>query len=119
MLEAAAGLPEQVAAAVERSSGLIGLPDRGEIENIVVLGMGGSGIAGDILLHTAGPFLPVPVVVVKSYVLPAFVNDATLVFAISFSGNTEETLEATQEAGIQGAKVVAITRGGELAKLVE
>src|SRR5258707_15870063 len=82
MLEAAASLPEQIEAAAARASGLEGLPDRGEIENVVVLGMGGSGIAGDILMHTAGPFLPVPVAVVKSYLAPAFINDSTLVFAI-------------------------------------
>jgi glucose/mannose-6-phosphate isomerase len=83
----------------------------------VVLGMGGSGIAGDILLAAAGPFMAVPVVVVKSYTLPAFVNDGSLVFAMSFSGNTEETIEAVSEAAIQGARIVAVTSGGELAKL--
>lgn len=119
MYEAAAGLPEQVAAAAEAASGVSGLPDRSAIENVVVLGMGGSGIAGDVLLHAAGPFMPVPVVVVKSYVLPAFVSDTTLVFAISFSGDTEETVEAASEAAVQGAHVVAVTRGGELGRLAE
>ena len=79
--------------------------------------MGGSGIAGDILIAAAGPFLPVPVVVCKSYTLPAFVGDASLVIAVSCSGNTEETLEAASEAALQGAKMVAVTGGGELAKL--
>jgi glucose/mannose-6-phosphate isomerase len=119
MFDAAASLPDQVEAAVEYGRGVVGLPDRAGIENVVVLGMGGSGIAGDVLLSTAGPFMPVPVVVVKSYVLPAFVSDATLVFAISFSGDTEETVEAASEAAIQGARVVAVTRGGELAKRAE
>jgi glucose/mannose-6-phosphate isomerase len=119
MFDAAAHLPEQVEAAVEYGRGVVGLPDRAGIENVVVLGMGGSGIAGDVLLSTAGPFMPVPVVVVKSYVLPAFVSDATLVFAISFSGDTEETVEAASEAAIQGARVVAVTRGGELARRAE
>ncbi len=114
---ATAGLPEQVERAVEEASGLDGLPDRSEIENVVVLGMGGSGVAGDILLATAGPFMSVPVVVVKSYTLPAFVGDGSLVFAISFSGNTEETVEAAGEAAVQGARVVAVTAGGELGKL--
>ena len=112
-----AGLPEQVEAAVRASADLDGLPRREGIENVVVLGMGGSGIAGDILLATAGPFMAVPVVVVKSYTLPAFVGEGSLVFAVSFSGNTEETVEAASEAAIQGARVVAVTSGGELAKL--
>lgn len=119
MLEAAAGLPEQVERAAASAAGIPGLPGREAIENVVVVGMGGSGIAGDILLHAAGPFMPVPVVVVKSSVLPAFVNDASLVFAVSFSGDTEETVEAATEAAVQGAHVVAVTRGGELGKLAD
>jgi glucose/mannose-6-phosphate isomerase len=119
MLDAAAALPEQVERAAEVAAGLSGLPGRQAIENVVVLGMGGSGIAGDILLHAAGPFMPVPVVVVKSAVLPAFVSDATLVFAVSFSGDTDETVEAATEAAVQGAHVVAVTRGGELGRLAD
>ena len=115
--EATAGLPEQVARACEEAADVEGLPERTEIENVVVLGMGGSGLAGDILLATAGPFMAVPVVVVKSYTLPAFVGEGSLVFAISFSGETEETVEAAGEAAVQGARVVAVTSGGELAKL--
>lgn len=115
--EATAGLPEQVARACEEAADLDGLPERTDVENVVVLGMGGSGVAGDILLATAGPFMAVPVVVVKSYTLPAFVGEGSLVFAISFSGDTEETVEAAGEAAVQGARVVAVTSGGELAKL--
>ena len=117
MFDAAASLPEHVAEAAERTRGLAGLPDRSEIENVVVLGMGGSGIAGDILLATAAPFMSLPVVVVQSYTLPAFVTESTLVFAISFSGNTEETVEAVSEAAMQGAKVVAVAGPGELSTL--
>lgn len=115
--EATAGLPEQVEKAAGAARGMEGLPERDEVENVVVVGMGGSGIAGDILLATAGAFMAVPAVTVKSYTLPAFVGDGTLVFAVSFSGDTEETVEATKEASAQGAKVVAVTSGGELGKL--
>src|SRR5438034_1098334 len=86
MLEAAASLPEQVEEAAGRARGLAGLPEPGGIEHVVVLGMGGSGIAGDIVAAAAGPFMPVPVVVAKSYELPAFVSDESLVFAVSYSG---------------------------------
>ena len=119
MLDAAAALPEQVADAVASATDLENLPGKAGIENVVVLGMGGSGIAGDVLLQVAGPFMPVPVVVVKSYVLPAFVSDSSLVFAISFSGDTEETVEAATEAALQGAKVVVVSRGGRLGELAE
>lgn len=110
-------LPDQVARAAGVARGLDNLPDRESVEHVVVLGMGGSGIAGDILVATAAPFMPVPVVVVKSYELPAFVGEGSLVFAVSFSGDTEETLETASEAAVQGARVVAVTSGGELAKL--
>ena len=119
MLEAAASLPEQVEEAAGRARGLPGLPEPGGIEHVVVLGMGGSGIASDIVAAAAGPFMPVPVVVAKSYELPAFVSDESLVFAVSYSGDTEETIEAVTEAAVQGAMVVAVTTGGELARLAE
>src|SRR3954468_25052667 len=117
MWEATAGLPEQVETAARDAHGVVGLPDHDTVENVVVMGMGGSGIAGDILLAAAAPFMPVPVVVVKGYECPHFVDEGTLVFAVSFSGNTEETLEATTEAAMNGARIVAVTSGGELGKL--
>jgi len=119
MFEAAAAFPEQVAAAVGAASGLDGLPERGYVENVVVLGMGGSGIAGDVMVAVAGPFLSVPVVVVKSYDRPDFIGPGSLVFAISFSGDTEETVEAAGEAASAMANLVVVTSGGELAKLAE
>jgi glucose/mannose-6-phosphate isomerase len=117
MFEATAALPEQVAAAVEAATGLEGLPAHDYIENVVVLGMGGSGIAGDVMVAVAGPFLPVPVVVVKSYTSPDFVGRGSLVFAMSFSGDTEETVEAAGEAAAAGASIVVVSSGGELARL--
>jgi glucose/mannose-6-phosphate isomerase len=81
--------------------------------------MGGSGIAGDVLMAAAGPYLPLPVLVFRSYHVPAFVDEGTLVFAVSFSGDTEETVEAVTAAALQGARVVAVTRGGELGHLAE
>lgn len=117
MFEITAGLPEQVETAADAARGLDGLPEHDSIENVVVLGMGGSGIAGDLLVAAASPFMPVPVVVGKGYELPAFVGESSLVFAISFSGNTEETIEAATDAAMQGAKLVVVTSGGELARL--
>jgi glucose/mannose-6-phosphate isomerase len=119
MLAATLALPEQVVAAADRASGLDRLPAIDDVNAVVVLGMGGSGIAGDIVAAVAGPFMPVPVVVAKSYELPAFVGEGTLVFAVSFSGDTEETVEATSEAAVQGAKVVVVSGGGELTRLGE
>lgn len=119
MWDATAGLPEQVQQAAQSTDKIAGLPDHDQIENVVVLGMGGSGIAGDILLASAAPFMAVPVVVVKSYTLPAFVNENSLVFAVSFSGNTEETLESASEAMATGGRLVYIGGDGELAAMSE
>ena len=119
MWDVTMAFPEQVAAAVAAGEGFAGLPRRESIENVVVLGMGGSGIAGDLMTSIAGPFMPVPVVVTKGYEPPNFVGPGTLCFAISFSGNTEETVEAASMAALAGAEMVVVAGGGELARLAE
>ena len=83
----------------------------------MVLGMGGSGIAGDVVAAAAAPLLPVPVVGGQVLRVPGLRRRGHLVFAISCSGNTEETLQAASDAALPGASVVAITGGGELAEL--
>jgi glucose/mannose-6-phosphate isomerase len=119
MFDLAEALPDQVADAVIRTRLLGSVADPETIESVVVLGMGGSGVAGDVLQAIAAPLLPVPVVTVKSYELPAFVGEGSLVFAISASGNTEETIQAASDAALAGARMVVITGGGELAHLAD
>ncbi len=119
MWAATAALPEQVAEAVNASQGVGGLPGRDRVENVVVLGMGGSGIAGDVLAATAAPFMAVPVAVVKGYQPPDFVGAGSLVFAMSFSGDTEETVEAAGLAYESGASLVVVSGGGELVRLAD
>jgi glucose/mannose-6-phosphate isomerase len=89
----------------------------GEFNRVLVCGMGGSGIGGDVL--KAVPGSRVPVQVVKGYEIPASVDRGTLVMAVSYSGNTEETLSAIRQAGSRGARVVAITSGGELPAMAD
>ncbi len=92
----------------------------GEVENIIIAGMGGSGHPGDMLKAYAESIgLKIPVFVVRDYHLPEFVDSKTLVFAISYSGNTEETLSALKNAIRKGTKIVAITSGGKLRKMAE
>jgi glucose/mannose-6-phosphate isomerase len=119
MFDLAAALPEQVAAAARSATDLDGLPEHELIEHVVVLGMGGSGIAGDVVAAVAGPFMSVPVSVVKGYEAPSFVGDGTLCFAISYSGDTEETVEAAQAAAAAGARMVVLSTGGQLGELAE
>src|ERR1700722_17624845 len=81
MFELTASLPEQVQEAARHARGRPGLPRAEDIEHVVVLGRGGSGMAGDVVAAIASALLPVPVVVSKSYECPVFVGDSTLVFA--------------------------------------
>ena len=117
MLGATAGLPEQLEASASAAADVTGLPSPVGLDAIVVLGMGGSGVAGEILQAIGKDRLRLPVVLVGDYSLPAFVGPSTLVFAVSFSGETEETLEAAGTALRRGARLIAVTGGGSLAEL--
>jgi glucose/mannose-6-phosphate isomerase len=87
---------------------------------IVVTGMGGSGIAGDVLAAVAGPGCPVQVTTVHDYRLPGWVGAADLVIAVSCSGATEETLSAASEAVRRGCRVLGVgSQGSPLAALAE
>lgn len=119
-VDAVAGLPEQLAVAHEAAGEAlrtVTLPDADSIRNIVVLGMGGSGIAGDVLAAVTNGVLPVPVTVLKQYRTPRFVGPGTLAFAVSYSGGTEETLSMARGAVDAGATLVTVSSGGELAEL--
>jgi glucose/mannose-6-phosphate isomerase len=119
-LDQVAGLPEQLAAAHEAAGEAIqarDLPAPESLKNIVMLGMGGSGISGDVFNVVNNAQLPVPVTVLKQYRTPGFVGPGTLAFAISYSGNTEETLSMAEGALKAGATVVTVSSGGELANL--
>jgi glucose/mannose-6-phosphate isomerase len=82
---------------------------------IVVLGIGGSAIAGDLLRALATYEGRKPVAVVRGYDLPPNVPKGSLVVACSHSGNTEETLSAFEQAHARSLPIVAVTTGGELA----
>ena len=114
MLATVAGLPAQVRAA-HALGHAVDLPDalRGA-DAIVVLGVGGSAIAGDLLQGLLADRLAVPFLVVRGEDVPAFVGPRTLVVASSYSGNTQETLAAVTEARRRGARLLAVTTGGTL-----
>jgi glucose/mannose-6-phosphate isomerase len=84
-------------------------------EAIVILGLGGSAIGGDLVKTLVEGECRVPIFVSRQYDLPAFVSEKTLVIASSYSGNTEETLSAFREALDRRARPLAITTGGKLA----
>jgi glucose/mannose-6-phosphate isomerase len=83
---------------------------------VVVCGMGGSAIGADVVLACV-PALAVPAVVVRGYDLPAWVDSGTLVVAVSYSGDTEETLSCLQAALERGCAPLCVASGGALAAL--
>ncbi len=87
------------------------------VDAVVILGMGGSAIGGDLVRTLVERECSVPIIVNRHYDLPAFVNEHVMVIASSYSGNTEETLCAFSEALKRGAWPLAITTGGKLAEI--
>ncbi|MBN2168078.1 MAG: bifunctional phosphoglucose/phosphomannose isomerase [Actinobacteria bacterium] len=117
MLGVLGRFPQQSTEALEIGRTDLNLPSAEGVKEIVILGMGGSGISGDVVSAIAGSEgLSVPVITVKGYYLPPFVGEDSLVFAISYSGNTEETINCYADACSRGARMVAVTSGGEIAR---
>lgn len=109
------GLPDQLLEAWALGQSLE-LPAADGIKRVLIVGMGGSAIGGDLLNGYIKPLCPVPVSVERNYEPPAWASGPeTLVICSSHSGNTEETLAAFQKAVDNGCRVLAITTGGELA----
>ena len=79
-----------------------------DYDNILIEGMGGSGIAGFLFSEI---YSKKPVIVLNTYTCPDFVSEKTLFIAISYSGNTEETITCANEARKKGAKILSITSG--------
>lgn len=119
MLERIASLPRQLRDGLAAAAGTAALPPPQGIRAVVMCGMGGSGVAGDVVRSVYGPTVEVPVVVVKGYTLPAFCDGDCLVVASSFSGDTEEVVSVYREALARGCRVVAVASNGELAALAE
>tara|TARA_B100000953_G_scaffold5952_2_gene5288 strand:- start:7010 stop:8056 length:1047 start_codon:yes stop_codon:yes gene_type:complete len=88
------------------------------IQNIVIAGMGGSAIGGDAVKLLTKNELKVPFVISRNYKLPNWVNENTLVICSSYSGDTEETLDSFDDSLNKGAKIIGISTGGILTKLL-
>ncbi|MFH1287686.1 MAG: bifunctional phosphoglucose/phosphomannose isomerase [bacterium] len=86
------------------------------IDKIVISGMGGSAIGGDIVREYVEAGFSVPVFVHRNYGLPKYVNKNTLLIMISYSGNTEETLSVYQDACRMGLKMIGLSSNGKLSE---
>ncbi len=92
---------------------------KNDIRNVLVTGLGGSGIGGTIIAQICEKELGVPLNVSKDYSIPNYVNEHTLLIVSSYSGNTEETLESLDMALKQKAKIVCVTSGGKVLELAK
>lgn len=106
--------PKQLKEAVEIGrSAKLSNPDR-KFTNVVVTGLGGSGIGGRIASQMISHETSCPIEVYSNYYLPAYVGEGTLLIASSYSGNTEETIAAMKQGKERGAYVACITSGGKM-----
>src|SRR5574341_1121212 len=113
------GLPDQLANAWNYAKTLDLPASLSDISRVVICGMGGSAISGDLLAALVEPTCSIPILVNRDYALPPYAaGPDTLVIALSYSGTTEETLFAARQAIERGTRLLAITTGGELSSLI-
>ncbi len=115
MRDIIASLPDQISAAMRLGTEAHFPVD--EAQRIFLVGMGGSAIAGDVFAAWVADRSKVPIQVVRDYRLPSYARSEDLLVAVSYSGNTEETLAATAQGIKLGCRLIAITSGGTLAEL--
>ena len=109
--------PENIIDAIELSENIILKNEYLDVNNIIIAGMGGSAIGGDVVYSLIKNEIKIPFVVNRGYDLPAWANSSTLIICSSYSGNTEETISILEEAKSLNAKVIGITTGGVLESL--
>jgi len=110
-------LPDACRVAIENANDL--KIDYPKPDRVIITGMGGSAIGGDLVRDWLKKDVKIPIEVYRGYELPVYADDRTLVIAISYSGNTEETVSAVRDALKRGCMVVAITSGGEVMKIAK
>lgn len=111
------GFPNNIIDAIEIGSKAILKFKTKEVDNVVIVGLGGSGIGGKIISQLVWDKCRTPITLVNDYRIPTWVNERTLFVATSYSGNTEETLCALGEAIQKNTQICAITSGGSLKQL--
>ncbi|MDH7517640.1 MAG: bifunctional phosphoglucose/phosphomannose isomerase [Candidatus Thermoplasmatota archaeon] len=118
MLDVIYKFPEQIKETIEIVSHT-NIPIFIKIDNIIISGMGGSAISGDIVQQLFRDKLDVPIFVNREYDIPRWANKDTLMISQSYSGNTEETLSAFKQAYQKRCKIIGITSGGKLQEYCE
>jgi glucose/mannose-6-phosphate isomerase len=119
LFDLALALPEHLSLGATVGRQLHGLPQRREIENVVILGMGTGRIVGHFAEAVGAGIVSVPILVESSYEIPAYVGRSSLIVALSGSGNTDEVNHAAAKGAALGARLVAIASGGWLSDLAK
>jgi len=119
MKELIAQFPQQLLEAIESGKNTTISTNDFHPSEVLVAGLGGSGIGAHFAQMLAGRELKIPFIVSNGYILPPFISNHTLFIASSYSGNTEETLECLENAKSTGAKIVCVTSGGKVAGLAQ
>jgi len=118
MLKKIKGFPEQILEYWKKGQS-IQTDGFSKPSQLVITGMGGSAISGDLLKDLLFSDLDIPIIVNRGYNLPRFVNEKSLLFISSYSGNTEETINALKEGLRKKAMIVVFTSNGEIGKIAE
>lgn len=119
MKELITGFSNQLRHALEIGAASNLQPSSTSINNVMITGLGGSGIGGTIVSEFVAAACSVPINTNKGYDLPNYINENTLVICSSFSGNTEETLEAFEIARCKNAQIACVSSGGKLIELAK
>jgi len=109
--------PEQISKAIAIGESTQFKPAESEYQNVIISGLGGSGIGGTLVGELLSDQLHIPLIVNRGYFLPLFANSNSLIVLSSYSGNTEETLSVAAQVVERGLKAVCITSGGKLEEL--
>jgi glucose/mannose-6-phosphate isomerase len=113
------GFTQQLAHALKIGQAVDLVRPGSDIRNIVITGMGGSGIGANLVESLTFGRVPIPITVTKGYNIPQFVSPHTLFIACSYSGGTEETLAAVQKAMLKRAHIICISSGGKLLEMAK
>ena len=109
---------QQIEYAKNNNYDLAGI-DTSKVKNIIVTGLGGSAISGDLMANFLQNEISIPFQVNRNYSLPKYVNDSTLLLVSSYSGNTEETISVLNEALTRKCKIICLTTGGTVKEIAD
>lgn len=117
MLQSINDFPDQIEQAWNKAQNFVVPTPYIKVNRILILGMGGTAVSAGLIKNLADFENKTPTEVLSNYNVPAYVDHRTLVIALSYSGETEETISAFDQAASKGAKLIAISSGGQLASI--